>query len=543
MKYLVKNKIPDQTPYVSLNYNGDVNYAQISGSGLPSTIHAEEDGLYIEKNNKIWPMTHPDLSTQPSILPQRFGKLPIYEELIAVTNTINNSTLYRKTEYYNSQIFFDEFCIDLIKLSNLFRDLLYETVAEIQDVYIYYNTTSESYYLSTGGRDVTFHPSNIIICTRKGNVWNIFNKINYSQMKAGNYYDSAYLIYWGQHTSSGCTLYNKLIKVSINGVHNLKEDIISSTIFSDSPDYNYISDYFVRGRFIANNPYEDNLYIEDVQKIIDAEQPCIKINQSINRTNIIQASTFNETNYSPVTIENGIVTTKLNFKPDYLLVQYFGEMDDYYYYVNNIQSLHIFDWNSYKWCKGSYETLTKYCTNSSYGYEDFTDNKTELDSEDDAAYVNWGPKWRMPSKEQFEELINSSNTTTEWTTQNGVNGRKITSNTNGNYIFLPAAGARYDGTLTLAGQSGYYWSRALNSDIPHNARLLNFDSSGIIMTSSIRHGGLSVRPVCTDSSQTNHEYVDLGLPSGTLWATMNIGASSPEDYGLYFAWGETEGYQ
>ena len=36
------------------------------------------------------------------------------------------------------------------------------------------------------------------------------------------------------------------------------------------------------------------------------------------------------------------------------------------------------------------------------------------------------------------------------------------------------------------------------------------------------------------------EYVDLGLPSGTLWATCNLGASSPEEYGDYYAWGETE---
>ena len=40
-----------------------------------------------------------------------------------------------------------------------------------------------------------------------------------------------------------------------------------------------------------------------------------------------------------------------------------------------------------------------------------------------------------------------------------------------------------------------------------------------------------------------HDYVDLGLPSGTLWATCNVGASCPEDYGDYFAWGETEGYK
>ena len=35
----------------------------------------------------------------------------------------------------------------------------------------------------------------------------------------------------------------------------------------------------------------------------------------------------------------------------------------------------------------------------------------------------------------------------------------------------------------------------------------------------------------------NHEYVDLGLPSGTLWATRNVGADKPEDIGDYFAWG------
>lgn len=37
-----------------------------------------------------------------------------------------------------------------------------------------------------------------------------------------------------------------------------------------------------------------------------------------------------------------------------------------------------------------------------------------------------------------------------------------------------------------------------------------------------------------------HEYVDLGLPSGTLWATYNVGATSPYEKGQYFAWGETD---
>jgi len=154
----------------------------------------------------------------------------------------------------------------------------------------------------------------------------------------------------------------------------------------------------------------------------------------------------------------------------------------------------IFLLSSYKWCEGSNSTMTKYCTNSSYGYNGFTDNKTELDLEDDAAYVNWGPAWRMPSEEQFKELINSSYTTTEWTTQNGVNGRKITSKTNGNSIFLPAAGYRNGSSLDIGGSGGYYWSRTLFGN-PIYAWRLRVNSSFIDTTSDNRYRGKSVRPV------------------------------------------------
>ena len=154
-----------------------------------------------------------------------------------------------------------------------------------------------------------------------------------------------------------------------------------------------------------------------------------------------------------------------------------------------------FDWETYKWCEGSYTTMTKYCTNSSYGYNGFTDDKTELDLEDDAAYVNWGPAWRMPSREQFDELINNSNTTTWWTTLNGVKGRLIRSNTNGNSIFLPAAGYRDNSSLYNAGSEGFYWSRTLRSDDPYCALYLRFWSSNIYVSSGYRYYGHSVRPV------------------------------------------------
>ena len=154
-----------------------------------------------------------------------------------------------------------------------------------------------------------------------------------------------------------------------------------------------------------------------------------------------------------------------------------------------------FGLETYKWCEGSSSTLTKYCTNSSYGYNGFTDDKTELDLEDDAAYVNWGPDWCMPSDEQFRELINSSYTTIEWTAQNGVNGRKITSKTNGNSIFLPAAGYREDSSLNEGGWFGYYWSRTLISGNPRIAWDLLFGSSGINTYQQSRYVGRSVRPV------------------------------------------------
>lgn len=158
-----------------------------------------------------------------------------------------------------------------------------------------------------------------------------------------------------------------------------------------------------------------------------------------------------------------------------------------------------FYWSTYKWCNGDYNKLTKYCTLSRCGNEGFTDDKTELDLEDDAAYVNWGPAWRMPSREQCEELINSDYTTTEWTTQNGVNGRKITSLTNGNSIFLPAAGWDESNRLSYTGISGTYWSRTLDSGCPTNAFLLflfsDYEFVGYEEGTDHRQSGLSVRPV------------------------------------------------
>lgn len=149
-----------------------------------------------------------------------------------------------------------------------------------------------------------------------------------------------------------------------------------------------------------------------------------------------------------------------------------------------------YNWSTYKWCKGDYDTMTKYSTDSSYGT---VDNKTVLDLEDDAAYVNMGTDWRMPTYDELKELSNTCTWT--WTTQNGTKGYKVTG-PNGNSIFLPAAGCRGDSGLgSGAGSGGFYWSASLVESTPSYARYLVFGSSMRNLYGGSRYYGHSVRAV------------------------------------------------
>ena len=158
-------------------------------------------------------------------------------------------------------------------------------------------------------------------------------------------------------------------------------------------------------------------------------------------------------------------------------------------YTSDTNDGKMFSWKSYSF--GTYNTLTKYNTKSSYG--SIVDNKTELELTDDAAYVNCGKDWRMPSKEQIDELVDSKYTDQKPMTINKVNGIVIVSKTNGNSIFLPSAGERAQGGMNYYGSHGSYWSRTLNSDDPKNAYYLNLEK--VESQPSGRMYGLSVRAV------------------------------------------------
>lgn len=168
----------------------------------------------------------------------------------------------------------------------------------------------------------------------------------------------------------------------------------------------------------------------------------------------------------------------------------------------------------------------------------------------DVATAKWGEGWRMPTKDDFQELLD--NCIWNKVTQNGVEGHRVTG-PNGNSIFLPYAGNKGGPYYKM---NSFYWSStpcdgtccAYGLEISYYGN--NYDNY------EERYYGMSVRAVTGVSGDAPNEgeipeeeetpdnpneeetysYVDLGLPSGLKWATCNIGATSPEDYGIGYAW-------
>ncbi len=319
-----------------------------------------------------------------------------------------------------------------------------------------------------------------------------------------------------------------------------------------------------------------------------------------------------------------------------------------YYAWGETTTKETYSWDTYRYSNGSYNTLTKYCNNSSYGNNGYTDELTTLDASDDAATANWGSVWRMPTFDEFSELITNCTITYLDYPEYEVPGRLFVG-PNGNSIFLPWASELSDNDM-FNPVPAHYWSSSLYTGIPSCAWQLYFDPDTSFMHySGYRSYGRSVRPVwsrANDNDSTTisvptvitgtasdittsgavisgnvisdggvtvtdrgfiygidannltqnlqcgtgtgiyantlvglnpstiyyykayatnaegtaygevmsfmtenvgdptgtlngHDWVDLGLPSGTRWATCNVGSTTPECYGDYFAWGET----
>ena len=147
-----------------------------------------------------------------------------------------------------------------------------------------------------------------------------------------------------------------------------------------------------------------------------------------------------------------------------------------YFAWGETQPKEYYSWKTYAWSRGDSQFLTKYST---------TDKRTQLALADDAARTNLGGEWRMPTVDEYEELI--ANCTWQWITKDGVNGYKITSKKTGNSIFLPITGCRFYADIQLRGVSGIYWTSSLYTANPNKAWCLEFNVSDI----SVYYGNLS----------------------------------------------------
>lgn len=285
--------------------------------------------------------------------------------------------------------------------------------------------------------------------------------------------------------------------------------------------------------------------------------------------------------------------------------------------------------STYKYSKSghySLDDLTKYTLPDNNIYADWYfefnkfigDNKTILEANDDVAKVNFGGDWRMPTREEFEELIKecSWQFSYEYNSPSRV-GYTITSLKNGNTIFLPAAGYYDKADLKDYQANGSYWCGTLSSNKSEEADAFVMAPSYVKMSNVLRTSGFTIRPVITKKnrytmsfmgnggtgsvnsievghagqvtlpinkferegykfvgwntksdgtgiaylegdvsysieydmefyaqwykmsstgSENGYEFVDLGL--SVKWATCNVGANNPEEYGRYFAWAE-----
>ena len=151
-----------------------------------------------------------------------------------------------------------------------------------------------------------------------------------------------------------------------------------------------------------------------------------------------------------------------------------------------------FSWSDYKYCNGSNTTLTKYNNNSSYGT---VDNKTVLESSDDAATFNMGTGWRMPTEAEYTELINACNQTWDSTNKWRIFTLKTDST---KIVVFPASGYGYNGSVNYRGSDGYFCSSSLSGLFPDYGLNLGVSSSdGFMSISGYRCYGFCVRGVWT----------------------------------------------
>ena len=208
----------------------------------------------------------------------------------------------------------------------------------------------------------------------------------------------------------------------------------------------------------------------------------------------------------------------------------------------------------------------RFGTNGAFTKYNESDGKTVLELVDDAAYHLLGQGWIIPTSADFVELCKETDmyivpiegeevsvTVTanehfpiyfEFTAVEKAKAFKFYKKDNhSTYISIPFVGSTGDGSIQLVSEECFLWSSSLNSEGVDGAFYWGcIVSNGFgVVASNGRFHGLPIRGI-KKKQVVEPEYVDLGLPSGTLWQKYNLGANSEDEAGLYFQWGDTQGY-
>jgi len=307
----------------------------------------------------------------------------------------------------------------------------------------------------------------------------------------------------GNHTDINIYADNQLVAADGFGIATLKKNWSSATAVVSGVEYNLEA---TDGASFSNHQYGNyywtwafkDSYVEAALKNASNE-PVTIIMTDVNGGKYYliykenQSSSYSYYRYehgseeAPIAVDLGLsvkwATCNLGAaKPE--------DYGDYYAWGETVPKDN-YNWSTYKWGTSS-TSLTKYNTDSSRGT---VDNKTVLEPDDDAAHAALGGKWRMPTDAEWTEL--RTKCTWTWVTNyngSGINGKLVTA-TNGNSIFLPAAGYRGGTSLYYAGSDGYYWSSSLNTDYPDDAWGVYFFSDDVFRYNFYRYSGQSVRPV------------------------------------------------
>lgn len=270
----------------------------------------------------------------------------------------------------------------------------------------------------------------------------------------------------------------------------------------------------VRGELSGHNAIEKGLIINDTQNISHGvkvvlgekgafEQELLNLipgtqyficTYECNEMDTIYSELVSFLTLQNAPVENGHRYADLGLSVKWAVCNVGAEQSEQYgdYFAwGETEPKKIYNWETYTWCDGVSNALNKY---NVHGYNGKVDNKTSLTIVDDAARVNWGGNWRMPTDDEWKELLD--NCKWIWTTLNGVKGYRVISKKNGNSIFFPAAGYKEEYSLFNAGSHGYYWSTWLDLDNTDSAWYLYVYSKGVLRYNHLRSVGRSVRPVC-----------------------------------------------